>query len=64
MPTKYSDSVKGDKGNHNQDARFDLSGGYLGVTQWDGDKVTDRVLLTPKQVTEMAAFVEANKARR
>jgi hypothetical protein len=55
--TKYSDKVAGDKGNYNWDVRFDLTEGkYLGITQYDGDVVKDRVLLTLKQVKALIAF--------
>lgn len=57
--THYSDKIGGDRGNYNWAAGFDLSdNGYLGITQTDGGKVKDRVLLSPKQVKELTAFVE------
>lgn len=63
--TKYSDEIKGEKGNFNQSARFDWTdGGYLGITQKDGDSVNDRVLLSPKQVKELDAFLRANRRAR
>lgn len=55
--TRYSEKIAGVRGNHNQSARYDLTGGYLGITQTDGEVVTDRVLLSPKQVEELAKFI-------
>ena len=60
--TRYSEKIKGNRGNHNFQARFDLSYGYLGITQWDGESVTDRVLLSPMQVQELLDFVGKKKA--
>jgi len=65
--TRYSNRIKGDRGNFDWPARFDWTtggGGYLGITQMDGDEVKDRVLLSPKQVEELAAFIEANRRKR
>lgn len=55
--TKYSEAVKGDRGNYEWGASFDLTGGYLGITQTEDDKVKDRVLLSPKQVEELTKFL-------
>jgi hypothetical protein len=55
--THYSEKIKGDRGNHNFESRFDVSDGYLGITQWDGESVTDRVLLSPAQVQGLLDFV-------
>lgn len=61
--TTYGDMIKGDRRNYNWASRFDLTeDGYLGITQFDGVTVKDRVLLSPKQVKELAAFIEANSA--
>lgn len=62
--THYSEKIEGNRGNHNFQARFDLSDGYLGITQWDGESLTDRVLLTPKQVQELIEFVGKKKPAR
>lgn len=62
--TRYSEKVKGDRGNFNWLARFDLSGGYLGITQFEGDAVTDRVLLSPAQVQQLVDFVSKKKIGR
>lgn len=56
--TKYSKRIEGDRGNHRQAARFDLTGRrYLGITQFDGDRICDRVLLSPEQVESLLAFI-------
>lgn len=60
--TKYSEQVEGNTGNHKLPARFDMTDGYLGITQTEGDR-TDRVLLSPKQVAELLAFVGKSKRK-
>lgn len=55
--TRYSEKIKGDRRNYDWLARFDMTGGYLGITQLDGETVTDRVLLSPAQVKELLDFV-------
>lgn len=62
--THYSQKIKGNRGNHNFQSRFDMSDGYLGITQWDGETVTDRVLLSPAQVKELLDFVAKKPAAR
>ena len=62
--TRYSEDIKGDQGNFNWSACFDLTGGYLGISQSQGGELKDRVLLSPKQVEELVAFVQSKKARR
>lgn len=62
--TRYSEKIAGSRGNHNFGARFDVTGGYLGITQWDGEAVTDRVLLSPAQVQELFDFVGKKKTAR
>ena len=62
--TEYSERVEGNRGNHNFGARFDMSDGYLGITQFDGDAIPDRVLLSPRQVQELLAFIDKMKTRR
>ncbi len=55
--TKYSDKIDGDRGNYGWPVRFDKTGrGYLGITQFDGETVKDRVLLSPKQVKALITF--------
>lgn len=56
--TKYSERVKGDRGNFEQAVRFDVTRGYVGITQLDIDGVTvnDRVLLSPAQFKALVSF--------
>lgn len=55
--TTYSGLIKGTRGNYGWSARFDISeSGYLGISQFEGDAVKDRVLLSPAQVKELLAF--------
>jgi hypothetical protein len=61
--TIYGEKIKGVPGNYNFAARFDITDGYVGITQYDGEAVTDRVLLSPAQVRELLNFVTAKKAR-
>lgn len=63
--TTYSDEIKGERRNYNWSVGFDwTTGGFLGITQKDGADVKDRVLLSPEQVKELTAFIDANKRRR
>lgn len=56
--TKYSDTIEGDSGNYKWGVRFDFTGGYVGITQYADKDVKDRILLSPTQVEEMAAFIK------
>lgn len=56
--TRYSDKIEGNRGNFNWSAKYDLTNGYLGLTQAEGDEVKDRVLLSPAQVKELTEFIE------
>ena len=53
---EYSDKVKGDARNFDQAVKFDKQEGYIGITQYDGDSVRDRVLLSPKQFEALKRF--------
>jgi hypothetical protein len=56
--TRYSDKFPGDTGNYNWVVRFDVSKrGYLGITQFDGIEVKERVLLSPSQVKQLLKFL-------
>ena len=61
--TMYSGEVQGDKGNFEWVVSFDKTGkrgstkGYLGITQLEEGKVTDRVLLSIDQVKELQKFL-------
>ena len=60
---RYSDKIKGDSGNYNWQIRLDADRGYLGITQWiDGGEI-ERVLLSPKQLDALLAFLRENKRR-
>jgi hypothetical protein len=62
--TTYSEKIKGARGNYDWHARFDITDGYLGITQIDGESVKDRVLLSPEQVQELLKFVGQKKTSR
>jgi len=51
----YSHDIKGERGNYEWSARFDFTDGYVGINQ-DGNE-TQRVLLSPKQVKALIAFI-------
>lgn len=53
---EYSDKVQGDAQNFNQSVKFDKQEGYIGIIQYDGDAVRDRVLLSPKQLKALISF--------
>jgi hypothetical protein len=58
--TNYSERIPGEPGNHHFAVRFDLTtGGYVGISQYEGEGLTDRVLLSPTQVRVLVAFVRA-----
>lgn len=57
----YSDKVKGDRGNFDQSVKFDKQDGYIGITQYEGDSVRDRVLLSPKQFEALRRFAKAKQ---
>lgn len=57
--TTYSEKINGNPGNHGWLVGFDVTDGYLGITQFDGNTVGDRVLLSPTQVKELVRFVAA-----
>jgi len=62
--THYSKKIGGDRGNYKWPTTFDLSdSGYLGISQTQ-DHGVDRVLLCPKQVKELLAFIHARKAAK
>lgn len=56
--TRESEPVAGARGNWHWPVRYDLTSGYLGITQYETDgAVKDRVLLSPDQVRALVAFV-------
>jgi hypothetical protein len=56
--TYYSGEIEGARGNYGWPVKYDLTDGYLGISQTEDGKVKDRVLLSPKQVKELTEFVE------
>lgn len=58
----YSEKLKGDKGNYGWEARYDLSGKYLGISQYHPDRpngqTIERVLLSPAQVAALVKFLK------
>lgn len=56
--TRYSARIEGARGNYKWPVRFDVTDGFLGISQIEDDKVKDRVLLSPKQVKAMTAFLK------
>lgn len=62
--TYYSEKIKGDSGNYDFVVRFDVTDGYIGLTQYDGEEVKDRILLSPSQVTEFLNFARGKKSSR
>ena len=61
--TKYSERIKGDRGNYDWPVRFDIStSGYLGINQYDEDgTLKERVLLSPGQVKILLEFSRGSK---
>jgi hypothetical protein len=55
--TRYSARIKGQASNWDLAAKFDMTAGHLGITNYDGPKVTNRVLLSPEQVRELKKFL-------
>jgi hypothetical protein len=63
--TKYSQKIAGAKGNYDWSVRFDKTGdGFVGISQFDGERIKDRILLSPQQMRALAAFAAPlSKAR-
>lgn len=62
--TLYSERFKGARGNYDWEARFDMTDGYVGITQFEGAAVKDRVLLSPAQTQALLDFVGKKKTAR
>jgi len=62
--TDYSRLEKGDPQNHYLSVRFDVTDGYVGITQLEGDRVKSRVLLSPAQWQALTAFLKSAKRHR
>jgi hypothetical protein len=62
---RYSEKIDGDQGNYDWQVRFDVTdNGYLGINQYEGKNLADRVLLSPAQVQELIDFVRKRRSRR
>jgi hypothetical protein len=61
--TYYGEKIKGSPGNYGWQVRFDVTNGYLGISQYDGEILKDRVLLSPAQVRQLVEFVAEKKSR-
>lgn len=62
--TVYSDEMAGDDGNYDWSIRVDYTArGYVGITQYEGGCVKDRVLLTEAQWRAAVRFVEGAPER-
>ena len=42
----YSEKIKGNPGNYDWQVRFDLTDGYLGITQFEGEQGIDKTFFT------------------
>ena len=63
--TRYGGKIDGDSGNYGWHVRFDANDdGYVGISQYDGQTLTDRVLLSPNQVRALVTFVGKRSAGR
>ena len=59
---RWSKEVAGDDGNYDWPVTFDVTDGYIGITQEHGkERPIERVLLSPAQVRALLAFVGATK---
>jgi len=56
--TQYSTKIEGTWGNYNWPVSFDISNGFVGINQYEGETIKDRILLSPLQVQEFIAFVK------
>ena len=62
--THYGPWLAGDSGNYDLPVRFDRTDGYVGISQKDDAATTERVLLTPRQVRALRAFIQARRKPR
>jgi hypothetical protein len=64
--TVWSNQFAGDDTNYDLWVQFDLTDGYLGLSQGQKDytKVDARILLTPAQVELLKAFLDNPKRMR
>jgi hypothetical protein len=64
--TVYSESIDGERGNYYWPVCFDMTRGYVGITQAenkDSVEVKDRVLLSPAQFRELIKFVRRQQTK-
>lgn len=61
--TTYSKKIQGEPGNYGWAVRFDKTGGFVGINQYEKDDLKDRILLSPKQVKKLISFA-GTKAKR
>ena len=54
---EYSEKIEGTRGNYRWPVTLDYQDGFVGIDQWDGDEIKDRVLLSPVQVKALISFV-------
>jgi len=65
--TDYSDRVPGETRNHDHACSFDVTDGFVGITQYDTadpTRVTDRVLLSPAQFRALLDFLDTARRHR
>jgi hypothetical protein len=63
--TRYGDEIAGERGNHNLSVRFDQTSGFIGINQFDeAGTLTDRVLLSPRQVSGLLKFIEKHPKKK
>lgn len=61
--TRYSEEIEGARGNYDWPVRFDVTDGYIGITQTHEpeapheQRTIERVLLSPKQVEALLDFL-------
>jgi len=65
--TEHSDTVPGDSGNFGRAVRFDLTGAYVGISEYldpSDNGGPDRVLLSPRQVRALLDFLRPRTGGR
>ncbi len=55
--TTYGKEIRGARGNYYWSVRFDAIDGFIGICQYENGDLKDRILLSPKQVDELMAFI-------
>ena len=62
--TTYSEKIPGNSGNYHWSATFENIGGFIGITQEHFiTGSVERVLLSPRQVKALIAFVTKRRPR-